>query len=333
MARSVTGPIESGAPIAARDIQTIQRTSDQAANVVGSQGLNFTRNPSGVSASLGRVPQDLKTYSILQAVNEGAAIIQPREVAVITGSLYDSLNHPFQQWRNPCLRVRHATAAADDDLHWGVAVDAIPVGQMGRFCVGGVTMALVIGVAGTDEDNWQVTNDYASSGLYLRITTAGQGQILWRDSVNYAIDVAHPALVRFPSGGGGSGVYIVANFAALPAAATVGDGALGYTEDKDNFYGVRVGAWRILHPFTQTTAPSSIGEADGDLWYDTDTSPYSVYARRNGAWVAISDFAIYTATVKGSLPSVSDPALGYATTPDVLYARCGSSWLSISHSE
>jgi len=287
MADKVTGTIAPGAPIRAQDINAIKHTADQAAGILGGHGFNITRTPAGVSGSVGWAPQNLKTYSILYGLNDGAAIIQPGQYAVITGNVYDALDHPFQQGRNQAVNVRHATAAADDTLHWGVAIDAIPIDQMGRFCIGGVSIALVIGVSGTDETNFQVKNEYDSSDRYLRLSASGQGQVLWRDSVNYAIDVAHPALVRFPSGGGaGGGVYIVANYAALPVAATVGDGALGYTEDKDNFYGVRNGAWRIMHPFIQTTAPSSIGEADGDFWLDT-TLNY-MKTRISTAWLSIS---------------------------------------------
>jgi len=89
------------------------------------------------------------------------------------------------------------------------------------------------------------------------------------------------------TGSGNVRIYIVATYADLPNPAGVGDGALGYTKDKDNFYGVRAGAWRIMHPFVQTTAPSSIGEANGDLWYDTDTSPYQMSALCNGTWYGI----------------------------------------------
>ena len=282
MADKVTGPIAPGAPVRARDILSIKHTADQAAGILGGHGFNITRSPAGLSGSVGWAPQNLKTYSMLYALNDGAAIIQPREHAVITGNVYDALDHPFQQGRNQAVNVRHATAAADDTLHWGVAVDAIPIGQMGRFCIGGVSIALVIGVAGTDETNFQVKNEYDSSDRYLRLSASGQGQVLWRDSVNYAIDVAHPALVRFPSGGGAGGMYKVANYAALPDPATVGDGALGYTEDTDYLYVVRAGAWRITHPFTTGV----LGVVAGDLRYYGN----AMWFYNAGAWNHLSTF-------------------------------------------
>lgn len=266
MADTPTGLIAPGAPIRARDILAIKRTSDQAADVEGGHGVNFTRGPGGITGVLAPPALNLKTYTILYAKNEGAATIQPQEYAVITGSIYDNLNHPFQTGRSPSLTVRRATSADDDDLHWGVAVDAIPVGQLARLFVHGVGMAKIVGVVGTDEDNAQLVNDYDSSDRYLRIMASGEAQVLWHDTVNFALDAAHPATIRVPSGGGGAGtgLYKVANYAALPSAVTVGDGALGYTEDTDYFYGVRAGVWRILHTFASGTS----GVVAGDLRYD-----------------------------------------------------------------
>lgn len=82
------------------------------------------------------------------------------------------------------------------------------------------------------------------------------------------------------------GFFSEADFAALDALTGLINGDRGYTEDKNNLYGRRAGAWHILHPFEQTTAPSSIGEADGDLWYDTDDDRPAMYV--DGAWRGIA---------------------------------------------
>lgn len=241
MAKTTTGPIMPGAPIRAEDIRSIQRTADHAADISGGHGANFNRGPGGITGVLEPPALNLKTYSVLYGLNDGSTIIQPGQYAVITGNVYDALGHPFQQGRNQIVNVRHATADADNALHWGVAVDAIPLGQMGRFCVGGVCMAVVLGVVGTDEDNVQLKNEYASSDRYLRITAAGTGQMLWHNTADYALDAAHPALVRFPSGGGGADYVVAANITALNAVA--GDYTpprQGYTEDNGYYWALNL---------------------------------------------------------------------------------------------
>ena len=83
-------------------------------------------------------------------------------------------------------------------------------------------------------------------------------------------------------GGGGGGVTVVASYAALAALSDPSDGDLGYVEDKDRFYGRSNGAWRVLQTFVDTAAPSSVGETDGDRWYDSTFDRPFMYI--NGAW-------------------------------------------------
>lgn len=142
--------------------------------------------------------------------------------------------------------------------------------------------------------------------------------------------------LRPASGGGGdvttgSLISIVDTFNDLPDPAVKGDAALGYTLDKDYFYGVRDGAWRVLHTFVQDATPSGIGVQEGDLWYDTDDN--ILYVQRGAtAWIRV--VIMNMATVKANLPvTVPDSSLGYTTDTNVLYVRAGGVWLSLSHSE
>lgn len=116
-----------------------------------------------------------------------------------------------------------------------------------------------------------------------------------RELAALRLAVAKSPLRPARGGSGGGKIYKVATFGDLPDPASVGDAALGYTEDKDNFYGVRDGAWRILHAFSQATAPSGIGEADGDVWVKTDDN--SLYFRSGGAWVLKPEYGTAVASI------------------------------------
>lgn len=88
----------------------------------------------------------------------------------------------------------------------------------------------------------------------------------------------------------GTGTVIVAaNYAGLNALSP-SDGALGYIQDKDWFYGRRNGAWRILHTFRDSTTPSSVGEQDGDIFYNTSTN--KGYMRASGTFKLITHYNV-----------------------------------------
>ena len=87
---------------------------------------------------------------------------------------------------------------------------------------------------------------------------------------------------------GNAVIWKVANYAAFAALTEDVDGDLGYTLDLDNFYINKGGTYRIAGVFKQAAAPSSIGEENGDFWYETDT--HYLYVRSNGAWLSISHF-------------------------------------------
>lgn len=215
------------------------------------------------------------------AKNTGGTNLGKNEVGIVQGQIYGFTEPDF--FSKVHLEIAIAGVAEEEDAPFVVCMEDIDAGASGQVCLMGVVPAYVYGGAG---DAALTFARVEPSSAALKLHETGTAEIFERDTSG-DITVPHLALIRFMYGAGGAGVYIVANYAALPDPATVGDGALGYTEDKDYFYGVRAGAWRILHPFKQTTAPSGIGEADGDLWYDTDTSPYQVYARCNGAWYGI----------------------------------------------
>jgi len=67
--------------------------------------------------------------------------------------------------------------------------------------------------------------------------------------------------------------------------------AIAFLEDLMEFYNIRtVSAVKYWVPVSkswkQTSAPSSIGEADGDLWYDSTN--HRPYQRFNGAWEGLA---------------------------------------------
>jgi hypothetical protein len=75
---------------------------------------------------------------------------------------------------------------------------------------------------------------------------------------------------------------VVANWAARPTAGLVeGDEMLCL--DLKNYYRYRNSQWRIDTKFEGSSAPSSIGEAEGDVWEDTGNKKRMVY--RTSAWV------------------------------------------------
>tara|TARA_Y100000310_G_scaffold114521_1_gene112995 strand:- start:3968 stop:4759 length:792 start_codon:yes stop_codon:yes gene_type:complete len=87
--------------------------------------------------------------------------------------------------------------------------------------------------------------------------------------------------------GSGAGVlYKEADFATLDALTGLVDGDRGYTEDKDNAYDRRDGAWRVAHQFESSTAPSSIGESNGDRWFNVVSSVPYIYV--SGAWESLA---------------------------------------------
>ena len=240
MANPVTGTIAEGSLVSAADIQTIKRTGNQAANVEGGHGLNASRSGCGVSLSVPKFAPDLKTYQTLLAYNDGPTGIQPMEHVVIVTNAYGGPDHHLHVGHNQCLIVAHGQSELTDDFHWGIALDAIPAGMCGRLCIGGVTMALVVGTEDDVEFNW-ATNQYASSDRYLRIAESGEGQILWQDG-SFGISTPHRALIRFPSGGGGVHWIIVEFEVLLPAME---EPALGYALDSgETFVNTKAsGSW------------------------------------------------------------------------------------------
>ena len=62
----------------------------------------------------------------------------------------------------------------------------------------------------------------------------------------------------------------VANYAAFAALTLDADGDLGYTLDLNNLYINKAGTYRIAGVFKQATEPVGIGEQNGDHWYDTN---------------------------------------------------------------
>ena len=127
---------------------------------------------------------------------------------------------------------------------------------------------------------------------------------------------------------------VFANFAAFPAAV---DGHWAFAADLNNLYHSRGGVWRMEHPFTQAGTPASIGEANGDIWYETDTD--NIFDYISGAWVEriSGSFPTYTATTKANLPTtgLSKGEVGLATTPNRLYQvnAAENGWVSFTHLE
>lgn len=86
--------------------------------------------------------------------------------------------------------------------------------------------------------------------------------------------------LRQPHGGhGGPAVTLYPSYADMEGKGFTGD--LGLTADLGNLYFHDSDGWRVMHPFRQSTAPSGIGESDGDGWYDTDNDAYYRYIQGN----------------------------------------------------
>jgi len=107
----------------------------------------------------------------------------------------------------------------------------------------------------------------------------GKGIIVTRAGDRITIAATGTAPI---SRGGSAGVLVKDDFAALNAITTADDGDLGYVEDKDRFYGYAAGAWVVLATFIDSAAPSSVGERNGDQWYDTTNNYLFILA--NGLW-------------------------------------------------
>lgn len=125
------------------------------------------------------------------------------------------------------------------------------------------------------------------------------------------------------------GVWVASGYGSLPTTGVL-DGDLGYVTDKDRFYQRSNSAWKILGTFVDTSAPSSVGETNGDAWYDSTNHFY--YVRINGTWTRVP--YLYSATDKASLASAVDGSLGYTTGSNKYgYFRVNSGWKGITHFE
>ena len=121
---------------------------------------------------------------------------------------------------------------------------------------------------------------------------------------------------------GNAVIWKVANYAAFAALTEDVDGDLGFTIDLQNFYINKGGTYRIAGVFKQAAAPSSIGEQNGDLWYDSTN--HNLMAYTNSVW-RITHAHIANSTPAGT---VNDGDRWYEEDADVSWIRRAGVWVS-----
>ncbi len=157
-------------------------------------GLSSTGSIINLSSSISL----LSSVIVCQVVNSGFVVLNPYDVAVVTGSMRDEDDPMLED--EVILEVREPQSSDDNDLHFVIVREPLIVDGIGKAIVMGVCHAWV---RGDDFENYaHVDYDEVTDPILQLTSDETICRILWQDESGAATS-AHLAIVVLGVGSGG----------------------------------------------------------------------------------------------------------------------------------